>query len=775
VATRLFALLARSRTWLAGLRPGTSPAPPPLEPPIPEVVVAPPEVPPALAIADLQAWAASNGRSVRFQHGPDRYELSAKGLRMDAGEGRWEAVSPRLAFPAEDELPYLTADRLGPLANTETPYGAVFMLDDGPPVAWDAVAAHVPPGDQGLLGETGQLLRLGLLTADQVAAALDQARPAEALDQAIARLGLADLGVWIDGLVGRTHVPPPASRSFADRVGMRLLTMGAITQGQLKEALARQAEGGTHHPVGVLLGIPETRLGPVLAGQPALHPQFAEADGLGEVLIRWGCVSRSDWLAARRAGAAPEQALVRSGKLLSSHVTRAQAYRESLAIHLAARTFRLGQILVARGLATETLAKALAWQVDQPLHLAELMILHRLLGPAEAARALGEQARKYRQAAEAGLPPLEVRRSPQPVALPGRAGPRRRFPREAILLGVAGGFALAYAVASGYRWSGTDYGWLNAFFPPPPPAPARPPGGAVHEVSEARGKAGPVAVQAVERLDLPIGRPPAPGPATAAFLAGKAPDFRPEYIPGSPAPGSVPTLAGATSDARLLGQAPLSQALPVPGALRTPEPGAVGTLAPRPRSGAPSFARELHSATIAQPTFGTLHASPGAARFAYPMEGPLVLPTPAPRPGPKDEPSVMRRFRADLARLLADEARHRNRGRTLRAAGRDSEAQLALAAAENVRRSQAVFRARIGEAHFRDGDLVAAAAELRGAAHDDPSFALPHYYLGEIAAARQDPGKADAAFKEYLRLAPEGEFAPAARSALARLGPGRIP
>lgn len=175
----------------------------------------------------------------------------------------------------------------------------------------------------------------------------------------------------------------------------------------------------------------------------------------------------------------------------------------------------------------------------------------------------------------------------------------------------------------------------------------------------------------------------------------------------------------------------------------------------------------------------TLSVSTGDP-YSYPMEKPVGLATPpssAPpaarssRPGESrasdpGEPAVMRRFRADLARLRAAEALHRQRGRDFRQGGQEDAARRELALAENVRRSQAVFRARIGEAYYRVGDLVAAAAELKGAVHDDPGFALPHYYLAAIARAQGKRAEAIAQFRQYLELAPDGEFAPEARKAL---------
>ncbi|MBM3275048.1 MAG: hypothetical protein FJZ00_07835, partial [Candidatus Sericytochromatia bacterium] len=773
-----------------------------------------------------------------FRTGSDHFEISGSGLKLEVEPGKWLAVPPRLALPAEgdqavirlDRLRALTADAGDPALthgnprmgdSRAVPGEAAFSIDGGPPVPWNAIVDALPPAGLDLLGDAGLLLRLGLLTAEQASKALEQARPDEPLDMALSRLGMVSLDTWVDAVIGRSFIPSSSARPFGDRLGMRLLARRAITQGQLKKALeAQAADPGPHRPLGQLLGVAPGVLDAALESQAKSAPMVAEADGLGEVLIRWGCVSRTDWLRAQRAGADPAQALVKAGKLLPSHVLRAKAYREALVRHLTVRSVRLGHILLERpsgdteigggsghgsssghgsgsghgsssghghspsrgqGLDRATLAKALAWQVDQHMPLAELLVLHRLIGPGDAARTIGEQAAQYRHLAEAGLPPLEVRRpEPARVGVPQR--PRRRFPREYAALAAFGVFMLVYAIAYNQRLAGRDFGWLNAFFPrtPAPAAVYRPPGGEVHGVSLSRGATGPITVERVDRLDLPLRGPLArlePGQTTAGAIQ-PAQNLDEAGPAGTPGPGT-----GARP-----GETFAPPAIPV-AAIGTPNPATpeaaasaeglaqiVPSLGPQRRFPAPAFGDRTREAAHQEASFPPMEGGkvPGLGRdkrFSYPMERPLVLATPPPpTPEPGDEPAAMKKFRADLARLRTAEARHRRTGQTLRAEGREADAQRALALAETVRRSQSVFRVRIGEAYYRAGDRVAAASELRGAAHDDPTFALPHYFLGSIARDRGDRAGAVAAWRHYLALAPEGEYAPEAREGLAAYG-----
>ena len=502
--------------------------------------------PPPLIFADVLAWTKSSGRSARFRSGDDHLEVSAKGLRLEVAPDSWVAVSPRLALPAHGDLPAIRAQDLVSLAEG-SPFSKVFKLDIGPPTAWDTVAAAIPAGDGNLLGDAGILVRQGTLPPEAAAQALEQAREGEPLDMALSRLGVVNLDSWLEALVGKQWLLPPASRPFGQRIGMRLLAGHAISQGQLKQALGAQAAAGPHRLLGQILGIPDVALRKLLEDQKPSPTPFPEADSLGECLIRWGCVSRTDWVGAQRAGPDAAGTLVKAGKLLASHVARANTYREALGHHYAARTIRLGQVLVERGLDREALAKALACQVDQPLPLAELMLLHRLLAPGEAARALGQQAARYRILAETGLPPLEPKARPAaPAAIaPTRpTRPRRPFPRQAYALAVFGIFCLTYALAFGARQRGVDYGWFNAFFPQPAATAGlyNPPGGTVHEVSESRQLKRPTAVQQVDRLDMPFGRVglEAASGATAEF------EQQQEAVGlGGPGPRGKP---GATAD-----------------------------------------------------------------------------------------------------------------------------------------------------------------------------------------------------------------------------------
>ncbi len=750
-------LLDLARNRLAALAQAMRPRAAATELPVPEIH-AEPVVPPPIDYRAALTWCKTGKHRLEFVLGNDRHELSGAGLFILLGPGRRIPVSPWLALgdpTLAGNLPALRPERLAELQDGASPLAAAFVVDGGPPAAWEAVARAIGPPGSGPRSDADLLVAHDLLAPEKLAEAFEQARPDEAFESALYRLGSAPLNVWLEALVGKPRLPGAAGRPFDDRLGMRLLAAHAITQGQLKQALATQADEAAIRPLGQLLEAPPAAIARVAAAQKPVATPLAEADALGEVLIRWGCVSRSDWMTAQVAGPQAQLRLVEAHKLQAVHLTRAQAYRHNLQRLLAGRQVRLGTVLVEQGFDRATLGKALAWQVDQPLPLADLMLVHRLLSPPQAARALGQQADRYRQLAEAPLAPLAPRPAEIPLATPDIAARRPLLDRRTISFAVLAAVALAYAISYGARLHGADYGWFDVFFPVSEPTPPVYLGArqAVDQVSRSRSATGPVSVQPVSALAIP-------GQGPADLAAGAIGTMTASQLhPGLVESGSWPRGPVAGPAAQAIG------AWPGPG---TPPPGFVaGTWqsAAKPvADGLPGngIGRLAASAPPPGPSAhpgGTISGSSPSG--ALPALAPGRIPghglVPALRPGgPIQSLGVARAVTNSAAGAvpsgLADQRRP-------------------LAA--SVRRSEAVFRSELGEAYFQQGDLAEAAAEFSGAADSDPSLALPHYYLGRIETLAGQRTQAAQQFSRYLALAPQGEFAPSARRFLAAVASTR--
>jgi tetratricopeptide (TPR) repeat protein len=93
------------------------------------------------------------------------------------------------------------------------------------------------------------------------------------------------------------------------------------------------------------------------------------------------------------------------------------------------------------------------------------------------------------------------------------------------------------------------------------------------------------------------------------------------------------------------------------------------------------------------------------------------------------------------------------------------KARAALAAAVEDAPTSPVAQYHLGRSYLADGDAERAAATFARAVQLDPRLAEAHFFGGEALRARE-PGRARAAYQQYLRLAPGGEHAAAARRAL---------
>lgn len=91
-------------------------------------------------------------------------------------------------------------------------------------------------------------------------------------------------------------------------------------------------------------------------------------------------------------------------------------------------------------------------------------------------------------------------------------------------------------------------------------------------------------------------------------------------------------------------------------------------------------------------------------------------------------------------------------------------AATSAAASAGDARSAAVQR---GQTLIQQGKIDEAVRELKKLVKDDDGFSDGHYHLGSAYAYQGEFNKACAEFKRYLKMAPQGTYAPSARASLA--------
>lgn len=535
--------------------------------------------------------------------------------------------------------------------------------------------------------------------------------------------------------------PLPPSRPLQDRLGMRLLGDRQIRQGELKQALAMQAERA--RPLGSILverfGLSESALQAALRAQTPLQATLGPQDAPAALLVRWGALKREDWESASLLGPKAFEVLVANGQLLPANVRRADAFRKAKLRLLAEGRFRLGEILVERmTIDRETLGKVLAGQVDQSYRLGELLIRRRLASAEAVLEGLIDQARRYESAAESGLPPLEF---PPPPA-PKLDEPKKPKRRSLIWFGLAGVSLLGALVFAG-RYTRGDFAWLSAFNLPAERLASRE--RAAAELLGGSQFSGPRRERATafDPLDLPqselssqpIGTPLG-GAMTGAPLAG----------------GFI----GDASAEGFLG-APMAEALPEEGfqAPLAPEPVGAGEAAQSVGSSGvkDSVAYDPQRRMGARRTQTSRDAELQAlAAVQYPIqEGRHLAEQPADRIGGRIQDPTQRESQLQAPIGL---------GRTLE--GRPAESI-------QVRRDTAVFRLRLGRSLYERKDAASAREEFLSAIGLDPTLSPPHYYLGRIAEDRGDREVAAKWYRSYLARASGGEHADEVQDRLKRL------
>ncbi|MNX14476.1 bacteriophage N4 adsorption protein B [compost metagenome] len=531
----------------------------------------------------------------------------------------------------------------------------------------------------------------------------------------------------------------PAARPSRDRLGMRLLAERRISQGDLKQALSRQA----HHPrpLGTILvedfGLPAPHLQEALKAQAPLAPQWGPADAPAALLIRWGALRREHWEVAKGHGAKAFEVLVGNGQVLPSNVRRADTFRKLKLRLLAEGRFRLGEILVAQGvIERDILAKALAWQVDQPYRLGELLIRHRLASAEQVIEGLREQASRYDEAAEAPLPPIEQPPPPKPEIL--EEPPSR--PRRKLWLWALAGATLIGALVFATRYTRGDFAWLSAFIQDPEGIESRERG--VAQLLGGTQASGPKRERgtAFDPLDLP-----------GSELSGQA-------LSGSLGEGMV----GQRLDEGFVGNRGAEGFVGAPLALPRSEDG-LSDSSGLDAVGVPSGEKPVGTSGVTDSVAYGRQTSTGPRRgettreaelrtldrVQYPMQEERTMPS-APSPG---EGGRMQERAHPENGLQAPIALNRT------VDGSPPESI-------QVRRDTAVFRLRLGRSLFERKDTASAREEFLSAIALDPTLSPPHYYLGRIAEDRGDRDLAAKWYRSYLARSSGGEHSDEVRDRL---------
>ncbi len=538
------------------------------------------------------------------------------------------------------------------------------------------------------------------------------------------------------------HAIPPA-RPPQDRLGMRLLSERKITQGDLKQALGKQA--ATHRPLGTLLiedfGLAPAAMQAALGAQSALQPPLGPADDPAILLIRWGALRREHWEAVKAQGNRAFETLVARQQVLAANVRRAEAFRMTKQKLMREGRFRLGESLVASAVIDrEILAKALAWQVDQPSRLGELLIRHRLASVEQVLDGLLAQARRYDETAESLLPPVE-RPPPAPPEIPAANRPPSR--RKFALVGLAG-LSLLGALVMANRYTRGDFAWLGSFVKDP--------------------EASPLAVRGMAEL---LGGTQSSGPRRERGTA-----FDPLNLPDSELSGQPMTeVQGSTNWGETTGEGFIGKRL---------DEGFVGEETAVERNGVPMGDR-LGAEPVSRFSDGKPVGSSGIKdSVAYDKLGSSPLAQRATSRQSELQTLNAISLPVQAERLPAGAPAVREGGSMRAAEHADGKLQAPISLHQSidgappetiqVRRDTAIFRLRLGRSLFERNDLASAREEFLSAIALDPTLSPPHYYLGRIAEQRGDAELAAKWYGTYGLRSPGGEHSADVQDRLDRLG-----
>ncbi|HEY9900325.1 MAG TPA: tetratricopeptide repeat protein [Pantanalinema sp.] len=577
-------------------------------------------------------------------------------------------------------------------------------------------------------------------TADRDRAA-EALRERETLLNALLRVSPLRFADLVTLHFGPNGLPSHGERSLNDRLGARLIAAKALTQFQLKQALMAQVH--QPQPLGRLLqeghGVSASAIQAALGSQEVLKPRLSDADQLGPLLIRWGILSPEQWRAVLAAGRNPAQTLLAQHLCNKEHLQRAHLYLQEKRALFLRRRHRLGEVLVAtRVLDRETLAKALACQVDQPFMLGELLVMQRYCSPEAVLEGLAEQQRRYDADAEALLPPLTPVLPPElPAPEPEPEEAPRPDRRRAIALALAVTVIIGSATWYGMRFQKGDFGWLGMFARPGQAgkSPGRSaPGDVLSGSASAPQDQGPAS--RYDDLSIPGAEATLQG-SSASLLADLGLRDDPFAKDGAPStPNTMPPMSELPS-----------QGVRGEGVFAAPE----GAGPPR--------------ATQANPMSGPA----GAPSSRYPMShDPVPAPQPAgqgvsaPSPFSSSQPSLNARLTLDPMRGREGDAAFTPPANVPPPPVEPSRRKLTTAPSDlderTINRSGAVFHYRLGQANFAQGRTAAARQEFLAALATDPDNPLPLYYLGRLEEAAGRGAEARKAYERYLARLPNGEF-----------------
>ncbi|HEY9765101.1 MAG TPA: tetratricopeptide repeat protein [Chroococcales cyanobacterium] len=695
------------------------------------------EPPSFLPLRALQSFCLKRPAAIFFRIGKDLYWLDGNRVRVEYAQGKGWAFNPRLCIPLHDGLPVVPKEALVPLENDHlfrlveaTGTLTLSFEETRRMLQWNE---HFEPDLSAFLLESGFLPKETLLQATK------QRREEETLGSTLLRLNLETLERMIEAVIGRGLLPYGVARPFSERIG-------ALATGQkqaiLKQALSRQAH--EHHPLGVLLenlGIDVSILKAALARQKPVRPTLPEADGLGEILVRWAVIDRTVLARLRAAGGAPEalEAALLNGKHCPPEVIeRAKRYSRDLSRALTVGKRRLGSILISRGTLTgEQLEKTLAWQVDQPYPLGELLVQHRLCPPEEVIAALSEQIQGYREEIEALLPPLPRKEFELELELKEEKKDRR-------MLLLWGGMALVSIVALAFT--------LRPFIP----LPWLRPGIAEKENLPVPDGLGGDRARLGAGTDPLQHKPLDPGGAEAVSLPGELQktESAPSYRPGSLKPSPVETFLG---EEKRLSLDPATLSLSPPGGM-SPGFGDSG----EKKVGSLKKSNDLLP-LVPSPLLSGLSGAEKAKNESGTFEGKY-----------EQKGFWQAKQEGQFSKLSPDRIRAEEKKMGVSFEGKGAQAgmsgtmDLDTKDGKNIKRSSAVFRSRLGEAHLRGGEIDSAAIEFLAAIALDPTVAPPYYHLGSILEKKGDFEGARAHYQRYLEFAPNSEFSDDAREGLKR-------
>ncbi len=593
-----------------------------------------------------------------------------------------------------------------------------------------------------IAGYEPALIASGALSPAWLARARSETRDGETSLSWLVRQDACTFDRMVETVLSGTPLPP--FRPPKDRLGMRLMSDRRISQGDLKQALSLQAR--QHRPLGAILvsefGLPEPILQAALRGLPPLNAPLGPRDAPPALLMRWGAMTREHWEAAKTHGPKAFEVLVANGSVMASNVRRADAFRKAKSRLLVEGRFRLGEILVANGVIDrETLAKALAWQVDQPYRLGELLIRHRLASAEKVLEGLVEQARRYDEEAESLLPPVEQPPPPPPPAIAQEAPPVSR--RRLLLLGLAGA-SLVGALVFATRYTRGDFAWLSTFIQGPQASTSSEQGAA--EFLGGSQSSGPRRERgtAFDPLDLPdtefSGRPL--GEAVGGGMIGSRTDGA--FVGDRVGEGFVGTALPHEGVAAPVGEHSGLGAVGQPSQEK-----AVGT------SGVTDSVRYGKQTASGAPRRETSREAELLAlnRVQYPIQQGRHLAEALPAAGQERLQAPVNPENQLQAPI--------GLGRTVDGSPPESI---------QVRRDTAIFRLRLGRSLFDRKDPASAREEFLSAIGLDPTLSPPHYYLGRIAEERGDRELARKWYASYLSRSSGGEHSDEVRERLSGLG-----